>query len=92
MPRISKSPLELRKDIMEACIEVFNEKGLKFTMDDLTLNRQAKETGQNKSEFEADVVNFTVQKVITKTDNIGIYLTRSTAPYPKGKSVRLRLR
>lgn len=35
MPRISKSPLELRKDIMEACIEVFNEKGLKFTMDDV---------------------------------------------------------
>lgn len=35
MPRISKSPVELRKDIMEACIEVFNEKGLKFTMDDV---------------------------------------------------------
>ena len=35
MPRISKSPSELRKDIMEACIEVFNEKGLKFTMDDV---------------------------------------------------------
>ena len=31
-----------------------------------------------------DVVNFTVPKVITNADNIGIYLTRSTAPYPKG--------
>lgn len=31
-----------------------------------------------------DVVNFTVPKVITNKDNIGIYLTRSTAPYPKG--------
>lgn len=31
-----------------------------------------------------DVVNFTVPKVITNKENIGIYLTRSTAPYPKG--------
>lgn len=31
-----------------------------------------------------DVVNFTVPKVITNKDGIGIYLTRSTAPYPKG--------
>lgn len=31
-----------------------------------------------------DVVNFTVPKVITNADGIGIYLTRSTAPYPKG--------
>jgi 3-deoxy-manno-octulosonate cytidylyltransferase (CMP-KDO synthetase) len=31
-----------------------------------------------------DVVNFTVPKVITNRDGIGIYLTRSTAPYPKG--------
>ena len=31
-----------------------------------------------------DVVNFTVPKVITNADNIGVYLTRSTAPYPKG--------
>lgn len=31
-----------------------------------------------------DVVNFTVPKVITNRDNVGIYLTRSTAPYPKG--------
>lgn len=31
-----------------------------------------------------DVVNFTVPKVITNKDGIGIYLTRSNAPYPKG--------
>lgn len=31
-----------------------------------------------------DVVNFTVPKVITNKEGIGIYLTRSTAPYPKG--------
>lgn len=32
-----------------------------------------------------DVVNFTVPKVITNSENIGVYLTRSTAPYPKGR-------
>lgn len=31
-----------------------------------------------------DVVNSTVPKVITNKDGIGIYLTRSAAPYPKG--------
>ena len=31
-----------------------------------------------------DVVNFTIPKVITNKDGIGVYLTRSTAPYPKG--------
>lgn len=31
-----------------------------------------------------DVVNFTIPKVITNSDGVGIYLTRSTAPYPKG--------
>jgi hypothetical protein len=31
-----------------------------------------------------DAVNFTVPKVITNKDGIGIYLTRTTAPYPKG--------
>ena len=31
-----------------------------------------------------DIVNFTVPKVITNKDGIGIYLTRATAPYPKG--------
>ena len=32
-----------------------------------------------------ELVNFTVPKVITNKDGIGIYLTRSAAPYPKGK-------
>ncbi len=31
-----------------------------------------------------DVANATVPKVIVNKENIGIYLTRSTAPYPKG--------
>lgn len=31
-----------------------------------------------------EVVNFTVPKVITNKEGIGVYLTRSTAPYPKG--------
>lgn len=31
-----------------------------------------------------DVINFTVPKVITNKEGIGIYLTRATAPYPKG--------
>ena len=31
-----------------------------------------------------DVVNVTVPKVITNKEGIGIYLTRATAPYPKG--------
>jgi 3-deoxy-manno-octulosonate cytidylyltransferase (CMP-KDO synthetase) len=32
-----------------------------------------------------DTVNFTVPKVITNKEGIGIYLTRATAPYPKGR-------
>lgn len=32
-----------------------------------------------------EVANFTVPKVITNKDGIGIYLTRATAPYPKGQ-------
>ena len=35
MARIQKDTQELKKDIMEACIALFNEKGLKFTMDDV---------------------------------------------------------
>ena len=35
MPRISKEPKALKRDIMEATIKVFNDKGLKFTMDDI---------------------------------------------------------
>jgi len=32
-----------------------------------------------------EVINFTIPKVITNQENIGIYLTRSGAPYPKGE-------
>lgn len=32
-----------------------------------------------------DLVNFTVPKVIVNKDNIAVYLSRATAPYPKGK-------
>ncbi len=31
-----------------------------------------------------DAVNFTVPKVIANKEGIGVYLTRATAPYPKG--------
>ncbi len=31
-----------------------------------------------------DAVNFTVPKVITNRDGIGVYLTRAAAPFPKG--------
>ncbi len=36
MPKVSKSQTEVKNDIMEACIAVFNDKGLKFTMDDVS--------------------------------------------------------
>jgi len=32
-----------------------------------------------------EVVNFTVPKVLTNSEDIGVYLTRSPCPYPKGK-------
>lgn len=35
MPKLQKSFTEVKTDIMEATIAVFNEKGLKFTMDDI---------------------------------------------------------
>lgn len=31
-----------------------------------------------------EVVNFTIPKVITNREGVGVYLTRSAAPYPKG--------
>lgn len=36
-------------------------------------------------ENPVDVINSTIPKVITNEEGIGIYVTRSTAPYPKGK-------
>lgn len=35
MPRVSKSPKTVKKEVMTACVKLFNEKGLKFTMDDV---------------------------------------------------------
>ncbi len=35
MPKLPKSFSEIKSDIMESTIKVFNEKGLKFTMDDI---------------------------------------------------------
>lgn len=37
-----------------------------------------------KIDNPVDVVNSTVPKVITNSEGVGIYLTRATAPYPKG--------
>lgn len=37
-----------------------------------------------KIDNPVDVINFTVPKVITNKDGIGVYLTRSATPYPKG--------
>ena len=37
-----------------------------------------------KIEDPIEVVNFTIPKVIANREGVGIYLTRSTAPYPKG--------
>lgn len=37
-----------------------------------------------KIEDPVEVINFTVPKVLTNKDGIGVYLTRATAPYPKG--------
>lgn len=34
----------------------------------------------------ADVVNVNIPKVITNKEGIGVYLTRATAPYPKGNA------
>ena len=35
MPKSQKSTEELKESIMQACITLFNQKGLKFTMDDV---------------------------------------------------------
>ncbi|MBR6309004.1 MAG: TetR/AcrR family transcriptional regulator [Lachnospiraceae bacterium] len=35
MPKSQKSTEELKESIMQACINLFNQKGLKFTMDDV---------------------------------------------------------
>lgn len=50
-----------------------------YTNPDLTVSNL-----MTKIKDPIDAVNFTVPKVITNMDGIGIYLTRAAAPYPKG--------
>ena len=66
-------PMIEPETIRQAILPFFNNLDLKIT------------NLMTKIKDPVDVVNFTVPKVITNKDNIGIYLTRSTAPYPKGK-------
>lgn len=66
-------PLIEPETIKAAIIPFFENKNLQVT------------NIMTKIKDPVDVVNFTIPKVITNKDNIGIYLTRSTAPYPKGK-------
>lgn len=35
MPKVSKGTAEIKREVSLACIELFNEKGLKFTMEDV---------------------------------------------------------
>jgi len=65
-------PMIEPETIDKAIIPFFNDENLKIT------------NLMTKIKDPVDVVNFTVPKVITNKDNIGIYLTRSTSPYPKG--------
>ena len=66
-------PLIEPSTIEQAILPFFKNKELKIT----NLMTEIKDP--------VEVINFTVPKVITNKDNFGIYLTRSAAPYPKGK-------
>lgn len=63
----------LEPGTIKAAIEPF------YTKPDLQISNL-----MTKINNPVDVVNFTVPKVITNREGIGIYLTRATAPYPKG--------
>ena len=63
----------MEPEVMKKAIEPF------FTNHDLKVSNL-----MTKISDPVDVVNFTVPKVITNKDGIGVYLTRSAAPYPKG--------
>lgn len=65
-------PLIEPATIREAILPFYNDKDLQVS------------NLMTKIRNPVDVVNFTVPKVITNKENIGIFLTRSTAPYPKG--------
>lgn len=58
--------------IQQAILPFYEKRGLQIT------------NLMTKIKNPIDVINFTVPKVITNSDNIGIYLTRAPAPYPKG--------
>ncbi len=64
----------MEPEVMEKAIEPF------FSDENLQVSNL-----MTKITDPVEVVNFTVPKVITNKDGIGIYLTRSAAPYPKGK-------
>jgi 3-deoxy-manno-octulosonate cytidylyltransferase (CMP-KDO synthetase) len=66
-------PLIEPSTIEQAILPFFKNKELKIT----NLMTEIKDP--------VEVINFTIPKVITNKDNFGIYLTRSAAPYPKGK-------
>ena len=63
----------LEPDTIRAAIQPF------FTQPDLLITNLMTEIKD-----PVDAVNFTVPKVITNKDGVGVYLTRATAPYPKG--------
>ena len=63
----------LEPSTIKAAIEPF------YTNPDLQISNL-----MTKIKDPVDIVNSTVPKVITNKDGIGIYLTRATAPYPKG--------
>lgn len=65
-------PLIEPETIQAAIIPFYNDPDLQIT------------NLMTKIKNPVDVVNFTIPKVITNKDGIGIYLTRATAPYPKG--------
>ena len=66
-------PLIEPETIRKAILPFYDDKNLEVT------------NLMTKIKDPVDALNFTVPKVITNKDNIGIYLTRAMAPYPKGK-------
>lgn len=65
-------PLIEPETIRKAILPFYEDENLKIT------------NLMTKIKKPVDALNCTVPKVITNRDNIGIYLTRSMAPYPKG--------
>ncbi|MBU5305039.1 3-deoxy-manno-octulosonate cytidylyltransferase [Eubacterium callanderi] len=65
-------PLLEPKTIEQAIIPFYNDSNLMIT----NLMTEIRDP--------VEAVNYTIPKVITNKENVGIYLTRSTAPYPKG--------